>query len=474
MPSSCLSTLYKTKSLSLEQSIIPLREGTKKPIGEWKDEENRVSLSEAPQNYAVYPSGGLAFIDIDDEEKAPQQLLDRTEGTFTVDSPHGEHRWILVDEEIPNVRREWGELRATNQYVVGPGSILTECKHGCCTPDSPGKYTIQNDSDPQQFDKDELKEWIGGFERDTPDEENGEVNTDSLPEIDEGKLQYAEKVLKELQRESTPLFNCLMDRLNGGRGDMGDSLTKDGRKIDRSRSDFVTVGHLYGVLLNHGLSHERSKELARHTYTHYSRENPYTKDGQPRKWVTRGNEYRRMILRHAIRQFDETQFRRLLNRSNTTNWGDYSDITYSFASFVIDWLIEGYDPELAQEVAGFYGLGIEVAELQVVQHHMYQGTPRGSTGGLQCEYPTPKSVREVCSALDRNGESTYRRVLKRSRKDGNLKLACLEEGVDYRVYPADCQDPPGAEWIRTDGEEYQPVATHDETVLPPIAGEVKQ
>lgn len=65
---------------------------------------------------------------------------------FTVQSPHdGEHRYYAVSGTVRNVKPGWGEVRAENQYVVGPGSALTECKHGCCSPDSPGEYPVDRD-----------------------------------------------------------------------------------------------------------------------------------------------------------------------------------------------------------------------------------------------------------------------------------------------------------------------------------------
>lgn len=92
-----------------------------------------------------------------------------------------------------------------------------------------------------------------------------------------------------------------------------------------------------------------------------------------------------------------------------------------------------------------------------------QGTPRTHDnspvpppGLVNCEYPTPKRVREICSELDTRGLDSYETAIQRLRRDGSIKWACRKEGVDYRVYPAELPDPPGAELVKCGDEEYEP------------------
>jgi len=164
---STVSRRLRDAEIALESIAIPLQKGTKVPRGKWKDESNRQSLSDAPQNYAVFPEGDLVFIDLDDRENAPETLLKNTQGTFTVESPHGEHRWILAPDDVPNIKREWGELRTDNQYVVGPGSRLDDCTEECCSEDNPGIYEVKKDREILRVSKDELEEWIGGLDKET-------------------------------------------------------------------------------------------------------------------------------------------------------------------------------------------------------------------------------------------------------------------------------------------------------------------
>ena len=112
-------------------------------------------------NYGVYATSddALVLIDVDDPDALDQDLPE----TFVVSSPHGPderaHHYFAVENlsEVAdefgkwNFGPEWGEIRANNQYVVGPGSQLdgcrkTECDGGCDRPDG-GRYRIVNDAE---------------------------------------------------------------------------------------------------------------------------------------------------------------------------------------------------------------------------------------------------------------------------------------------------------------------------------------
>lgn len=472
---STVSRRLRDANVSLESIAIPLRKGTKVPRGKWKDESNRQSLSDAPQNYAVFPEGDLTFVDIDNRENAPETLLKNTQGTFTVESPHGEHRWIRVPDDIPNIKREWGELRTDNQYVVGPGSSLTDCDEGCCTPENPGIYEKKNDREILRVSKKDLEEWIGGFEKETePTETTPSPNGEPLPEPDRNDIKIAKHALSELQSDCTPLFKCLMDRLNGGRGDMEDELTKDG-EIDTSRQDFVTIEHLYGVFKHYGNEDPRAKELARAKYSEHVRENPFTKDGQSRKWKDRGRKYRSDMVKHAARAFDKSDFQRMLNKtSSTTIPGRYGSIVRGVSLFSID-LLTGeldYPPEEIHEFfLPQYGFAMSLGETEAVvaaakEHHpLYHCAPGPSSTedtGVECEYPRKTDVLDFCMTLEEvykgypHDRGSFYDCLKNLQNEGRIKVACMKEGVDYRVYSFDCPDPNDAEWVRVNGEEYEP------------------
>lgn len=119
------------------------------------------------QNYGVYPGDGLVDIDIDDygedtDASGLRAVLALPE-TLTAASPHtdgepGGHRYYHVTGDATdaleaafgtaNPQPSWGELRAVNQYVVGPGSELDGCDkdwHDCSKPGE-GHYTVATDA----------------------------------------------------------------------------------------------------------------------------------------------------------------------------------------------------------------------------------------------------------------------------------------------------------------------------------------
>jgi hypothetical protein len=132
--------------------MIRLEFGRKRP---WEGEPQRImhSPDEVGGTYGVEVSedDDLVILDVDDMETAP---LDSMPDTLRSESPHGgEHRfyhvpgWQAVFNDrfgLDNPHPSYGEVRSQDGYVVGPGARLTDCKHGCCTEDSPGEYVLDD------------------------------------------------------------------------------------------------------------------------------------------------------------------------------------------------------------------------------------------------------------------------------------------------------------------------------------------
>jgi len=452
------SKRLRDANIPTDNIAIPLKPESKKATLDFTDKKNRRDLNQNIGNYGILAKGRLHFIDIDDMQEAPEDLIKNTVDTFSVSSPHGdgEHRWIVSQDVLPNKKPNWGEIRSQNQYVVGPGSILHDCKHGCCSSDNPGIYSIKNNAPIQEVTKDELSDWVGGFEKDTVDGFSEDIELGDLEGSE--RLATAEEILKELQKEHTAFFSDLMDRLNGGRGNMGERLSKESGKINTSQLDFVTLEHLYGVFKNYGKSHDESRGLAVSVYTYYSQETPYTKDGQKKKWEKRDRRYQIDMLNNAVAEFDEHKFLRLLNQSNGSrkNLNEYPKITYKIADFVIDWLTNDWSIDEAQDMAKVgYQLDIEESDLVAVSKQpMYQDTTPLSMGSNECEYPSPKAVRQICFKIDNRGIETYKSVVRRLRRDGHIKLAYLG-GNDWRVYQSHLPNPPEAKKIKCSDETYK-------------------
>lgn len=102
-----------------------------------------------PGSYGVVGGDGLVVVDDDADRKGvdlPAWVRDLPDDTFTVETPHGgTHRYFAVRGDVVTGHYEWGDVIASGAYVVGPGTRLTDCGHGCCTPESPGRYRLVRD-----------------------------------------------------------------------------------------------------------------------------------------------------------------------------------------------------------------------------------------------------------------------------------------------------------------------------------------
>lgn len=110
------------------QRYIRIQSGSKRPIDEWREDENQHALeSETIQshidgggNVGIVCGGNLVVIDVDDPDNAPDQL-DKLRSTFTVETPGGGYHYYFKSEWDETKRFDWGEIRADGGYVVAPG-----------------------------------------------------------------------------------------------------------------------------------------------------------------------------------------------------------------------------------------------------------------------------------------------------------------------------------------------------------------
>lgn len=145
-------SLLEESPIETADRLIRLEFGRKDP---WSGEAQRVMRGpdEIGGNYGVEVDADddLVILDVDDLEAAP---VDEMSESLRSESPHGgEHRFYHVPGwretfkdrfGVENPHGTWGEVRAGDGYVVGPGSELTECKHGCCTESDPGEYVLDS------------------------------------------------------------------------------------------------------------------------------------------------------------------------------------------------------------------------------------------------------------------------------------------------------------------------------------------
>lgn len=421
----------------LEDRLIPVNDGTKQSWVDHTNPANRESgLESISGNYGVYAGNGLLILDVDDYDEGVSKP-DWVPITLTVKSPHtdgraGGHYYLSVPADFPQRLKEtfgrinpttsFGSVRASNMYVVGPGSYLTECKHGddCCSISSPGRYDIATDTsiagtDPekivQHLRDDPGTDPIGGHETDSGEHEQVVQSVDFDPiDAEPDAVGTAESLIRDFMLDDSTgnrAREYLHDLLKGRYVERGFD--------DRSRAEVCLATLLYGIFRNSDES-ERAGELTKAYITHFCNENPFTSKGTVRKWIERGADYRDHVVGTAVRNFNQEMWNRWrLKQETTGEWtDDYSHVAY---------------------------------------HVVFEIVNELSRGG---NYPSKSDI--VTLAKERDGhlsESSYESVLKRLQNErGEVKLARTGQ-TGYVYYPADMPDPDGACYYRLKGEKHE-------------------
>lgn len=135
--------------------FVVVEPGTKRPLGAWDVHRP----SDIGRDSLIRTGDGLLVIDIDDWSDTPQPVRDllTLAPTLTVQSPHatgreGHYYYQVREAPFDGTERafSWGEVKH-GSLTVTPGSEVyglrdgQDCKPGCCSPDSPGRYAIRED-----------------------------------------------------------------------------------------------------------------------------------------------------------------------------------------------------------------------------------------------------------------------------------------------------------------------------------------
>jgi hypothetical protein len=268
-------------------------------------------------------------------------------------------------------------------------------------------------------------------------------------------------------------FDDLMAFMNGETGTLNSLYHEDdlfqGKKIDAQ-----ALWTLYGAMLHVG---EEPKDAARYAYIYYY--HSCEQDEETRRFTSYPEAYRTNQLRDAINAFDKGDWNRWFRRRHIEfdegdydNWtGDYSDITYDTIralvyitctdfdpEYVIRDLFElDYDPssEHIQNLAN--GVFDEYTRRKESFHKIGRGVnPSPYRGSARYRYTPKEAIVNVAMEIDGRSKSTYDNAIGQLHKNGVLKWAEIVCGVDYRLYPTTIEDPPEANRIKFQGEEYVP------------------
>lgn len=485
--------------------VVP---GRKRGVGEdFNAPENRLTPKEAREwvsdcgniGFALGPDTRLVVVDVEEVGALPDEavLVREEHALLEWESGHTGYNWLIrvtpdAYDLLDGVRTKIhldgdGDHEVellTNSHALGPGSVLgheycDEGKRGC-----PGegrsayelKATNREADDLGVTAARRLLEALGIDPEEADTSAVGHKWDGELPEPDDSLADEGELALRTLQQKATPAFNVLSDLLSGGTGRYEDLLVGE-YGIDRSLQELLALTRLYGAIrhLHDVEDEERALAITRATFESYVRESQYTDDDQRRKWLTDGEDYREDRLRRAAGGYDLGKFQRFLNLNPVEDewqrWiGDYSKATYGHVRFALDLLtgevhLDQEDPDLdalRDLAAVLYGFDLhaeKLSELLEIPPSSVHGITRGGPGCIPPDaYPTKSEVVELARELDGeyNEEGSYGKALIRLRQRGVAALACVEEGVDYRYYPARLPGPKDACWVKCGGEERKP------------------
>lgn len=292
-PRETLQRRLREAGLDVER-FVDLTDGTKASYRDHNDPRFQFEAAELSGSYGVLAGDGLVIFDIDDWETVPE-WLEALPDTYTVQSPHGgEHRYYAVDGDVSGGKCSkefgWGHLLVRDVYAAGPGSELTDCKHGCCSSDSPGEYSARDlpvarigaEDLPGEYRADVAAD--DGEEVDIPDPEEAPDELD-FSDVDTG-LPVQQRWETLLESERGEEYRLIAD----GRLREAGYVADDGSG-DRSEAEFALCEGLAWVL------HDQ-KEVVAEAMNRICRANPTT-DGDPehgRKWLENPGNYRNLLL----------------------------------------------------------------------------------------------------------------------------------------------------------------------------------
>lgn len=272
-PRTALRNRLATAGLDVER-FVPLRDGTKKSRVDHTDPAYQYSVAELDSNYGVMPGDGLVIVDIDDydDDQLAPDWVTSLPPTFTVETPHGgEHRYYALSDPVSNSDCEWGEIRAANWYVVGPGSELDSCPKDWhdCSDDDAGRYIVLDDQPLAQISPSTLPEQTTQQQQSSTAVSTGSLDVASVDDVD------------------AP-FGELDTRLRAFLGDDRRKALWEGRYSDagyddRSRAEAKLAYHL-------GWFFEGSTKVVGQLMTLACERHPKTDWNEPRKWLVRDDD----------------------------------------------------------------------------------------------------------------------------------------------------------------------------------------
>jgi len=464
-----ISSRLQEAGISVDRGI-ELVPGQKNPDFNWRD-CSLPSVDSIDGNYALRTGDGLVVFDVDDWGSLPDEIKDFLidHPTLVIRSPHSKgrdgHYYFATDSDI-NRNPSGLDIQGDGSIIVGPGSRITDCKHGCCSSDSQGEYIVDVDRPILEVPAEKIEEVVP---QSTKDHTSRPTFEPEKLDIDRELVDEGFGHMRSFNNDYDNGYDTVHDLLIGGRGDYGDEILRDDGCIDRSKADEWAISLLFGIMKLGGESDDRAIEIAYHVYSHFcqSKNTKWMKDsGDDRKW-NRDENYRMDRVDSALNTFSPVKFIKWINKSERMNIrernNEYSRLTYTAVKTTVDLLygmIEGdTSQELRENIMWSRGYLIPEEILAVVvsptMSNRYVPSTRG-TSNDDNRHTTAGFIGEFARHIDQGEykKGTYEEACRILQRDGQLKMAKIDGTFVY--YPLGVDDPPDADFIRCRGEEFEP------------------
>lgn len=277
---SALSPLIE--SAGTDRICIPLPDGSKQSVISHDDPETHRAPNRVVGNYGLMPKGDVVYIDVDDPEEFPRPP---DEFPWVQESVHGEGYHIAVESQVRpgNAKTAWGEVRAENQYIVGPGSRVdhdSECDD--CGHSGVGVY--------QPLSVGPLPRVGDEFWADLGIEITESDGVEELPEVETVEAETDFSIRDRIAKAKTAKHGEQFTALWEGR-------YRDAGYDDRSNAEME-------LLLRLAFWMEKDEQAMRTAMQMTCSEHSRTQSGEPRKWSVRDGLYRNLTVKKARQEVD--------------------------------------------------------------------------------------------------------------------------------------------------------------------------
>lgn len=265
------TSIYRYNHLSekLEEAdvstdrLVPLIPGEKRTyLKEWATKELDKLSSNNLDSYGIRTGNGLIVLDVDQWRKLPNQIKQYIEEnpTLKIQTPHSTgkegHYYYLVPEAVKSTSGDGYDLKAIGGYTVGPQSEITRCKYDCCTNQSPGRYSVEEDRPIAQISRDELEaitdKTLAPEHRSTSDYSKREIKR--TPNQD--KVAIVEALIGNFLNDSQTSRRAKKKLRDLSRGKY-----RQWDYSDRSEPEIALCSMLWGIVHHYGDEEDNPEEL---------------------------------------------------------------------------------------------------------------------------------------------------------------------------------------------------------------------